>query len=106
MKLVDNRIFWTVLYATPVVWSFFFVTAFMRWHFGWMVTVIMALILSGSNVYGYWKCSSDQKAKFTRIMSKGAEMGAMTIVRNNFFGLLNRNKSNPSSQGNSASNFV
>lgn len=104
MNLVDSRIFWTVLYATPFLWSFFFVTALTRWHFGWMITVIMALILSGSNVYGYWKCSSDQKAKFTRMMTKGAEMGTIAMVRNNFFGLFNRKT--PSTERNSSSDFV
>lgn len=87
---VDHRIFWTVLYITPVVWSLLFISALLKFHLGWMITVIFAIVLSSANVYGYWKCSSDQKAKFQRMMAKGAEMGTMAMVRNNFFGLFNR----------------
>lgn len=105
---VDSSIFWTVLYVTPVIWSFLLFTALVRLHFGWMITVILALTMTGSNVYGYWKCSSDQKAKFQRLMARGTEMGAMTLVKNNFFGIFNRssNQSQPETQATPSVSFV
>ena len=48
----------------------------------------MALALSGANVYGYYKCSSDQKAKFQQMMQQGAQAGAMSMIRSNLFGFL------------------
>ena len=99
---VDNSIFWTVLYGTPVVWGVLCFVALIKLHFGWMITVILGLSLSVANVYGYWKCSSDQKAKFQRMMARGAEMGTMAMVRNNFFGYFSRG-SQPSQTQASAS---
>jgi len=105
---VDSSIFWTVLYSTPVIWSFLFFTALMRLHFGWMITVILAITMTGSNVYGYWKCSSDQKAKFQRLMTRGTEFGATTLLKNNFFGIFNRSsgQSQPVTQNNASVGFV
>lgn len=41
----------------------------------------MALALSVANVYGYYKCSSDQKAQFQQMMQRGAEAGAMSVLK-------------------------
>lgn len=84
----DNSIFWSVLYATPVVWFCLFIIGLLKLQLGWLLTVCMAIALSVSNVYGYYKCSSDQKAKFQQMMQQGAQAGAMSMIRNNVFGFL------------------
>mmetsp|Transcript_41474 Transcript_41474/g.60838 ORF Transcript_41474/g.60838 Transcript_41474/m.60838 type:complete len:325 (-) Transcript_41474:209-1183(-) len=73
---VDIRIFWSVVYITPVLWSVLLFFAVIKLELGWLLIVIIALTLSGSNVYGYWKCSSDQKAKFSQLVNQGTAMGA------------------------------
>jgi len=107
---VDSKIFWTVLYITPIIWGILFFSALLKFHFGWLITVSLAIALSGANVYGYWKCSTDQKAKFTRMMAKGAEMGTMAMIRNNFFGMFSNqgggNQSQPQTQTNNATLYV
>lgn len=87
----DKLIFWGVLYTTPLLWGSLFFIGLLKFNLGWLINVIVGLVLSSSNVYGYWKCSSEQKAKFQSMVSTGAQMGAMGIIRNNllgtFFGL-------------------
>mmetsp|Transcript_15553 Transcript_15553/g.19706 ORF Transcript_15553/g.19706 Transcript_15553/m.19706 type:complete len:293 (+) Transcript_15553:1-879(+) len=86
----DNSVFWTVLYASPVVWLMLFIAGLFKFHFGWLITVCIAVALNGANLYGYYKCSSDQKAKFQRLMMRGAEAGAMAMIKNNVFGMLSK----------------
>jgi len=84
----DSSVFWTVLYATPIVWSALMVVGILKFNLGWLIVVITATCLSSANVYGYYKCSSDQKAKFQQMMTQGAQAGAMTVVRSNMLGWL------------------
>eukprot|EP00558_Chaetoceros_sp_UNC1202_P011071 CAMPEP_0197247186 /NCGR_PEP_ID=MMETSP1429-20130617/26409_1 /TAXON_ID=49237 /ORGANISM="Chaetoceros sp., Strain UNC1202" /LENGTH=281 /DNA_ID=CAMNT_0042708035 /DNA_START=8 /DNA_END=853 /DNA_ORIENTATION=+ len=84
----DEGWFWTVLYVTPLVWGGFLFIGMLKWNFGWMITVSFALALSIANVYGYWQCSKNQKAKFQQMVSKGAQYGAGAAIRHNVFGYL------------------
>jgi len=82
----DKLVFWSVLYTTPLLWGALFFIGLLKFNLGWLINDVVGLVLSASNVYGYWKCSSEQKAKFQRMVSTGAEMGAMSILRNNLLG--------------------
>lgn len=84
----DQSVFWTVLYVTPLVWLVLFLWGLLKFQLGWLLTVCMGGSLSVANVYGYYKCSSDQKAKFTQMMQQGAQQGALAAVRSNLFGML------------------
>jgi len=84
----DSSVFWTVLYATPVVWSALMIIGILKFNLGWLIVVLMAFALSSANVYGYYKCSSDQKAKFQQMVSQGAQAGAMSVMRGNMLGWL------------------
>eukprot|EP00550_Attheya_septentrionalis_P002040 CAMPEP_0198290510 /NCGR_PEP_ID=MMETSP1449-20131203/8347_1 /TAXON_ID=420275 /ORGANISM="Attheya septentrionalis, Strain CCMP2084" /LENGTH=272 /DNA_ID=CAMNT_0043989019 /DNA_START=82 /DNA_END=900 /DNA_ORIENTATION=+ len=86
----DNSTFWTVLYATPAVWGFLLGIGILKLEIGWLITVAIALALNGANLYGYYKCSSDQKHKFQAMVARGAQMGAMAAIRNNIFGVITR----------------
>lgn len=83
---LDEAWFWAVLYMTPLVWIVFFFTELFRWHFGWTITNSIAIALSVANVYGYWQCSKDQKAKFQQMVARGAEYGAGAAIRHNVLG--------------------
>lgn len=85
---VDSTIFWTVLYTTPIVWGSLFMLGVLKLQLGWLLVVSMALSLSLANVYGYYKCSTDQKAKFQQMTAEYAQRGMMTAVRSNLFGML------------------
>jgi hypothetical protein len=79
----DRRVFWTVLYATPLVWAALFLLGLLKFNLSWLMVVSMALALNSANVYGYYKCSSDQKQKFQQMMTTGASQGAAYMVRSN-----------------------
>lgn len=82
----DQTWFWTTLYATPAVWIVFFIIGIMKLNFGWLITVSIGIALNCANVYGYWRCSKDQKTKFQQMVQRGAEIGAVTAIRHNVFG--------------------
>ena len=82
----DQTWFWTVMYATPLIWIFFLILGLLKFNFGWLITVSFGIALNCANVYGYWRCSKDQKAKFQQMVQRGAEMGAASAIRNNLFG--------------------
>jgi len=84
----DSSVFWTVLYGTPFVWGGLMIIGILKFNLGWLITVLTAVALSSANVYGYYKCSSDQKAKFQQMVSEGATRGAMTVMRGNMMGWL------------------
>lgn len=97
----DKNVFWTVLYVTPAVWAFFLVMAVISFHFQWLLVDGLACALASANVYGYYKCSSDQKGRFERMMQQGAQQGAMAMMRHNVLSLLTgvNNNTNTNSSG-------
>lgn len=82
----DNSVFWGVLYLTPIIWTGFLIIGILKLNIGWLMIVVMALSLSLANVYGYYKCSSDQKAQIQQMMQRGAQAGAMGMLRSNMLG--------------------
>jgi len=59
----DSMVFWTALYLTPLIWLFFAIGALAGLKFQWLLVVAVALVLSGANLIGYWKCQKDAKSK-------------------------------------------
>eukprot|EP01083_Nonionella_stella_P221014 790114_1 len=59
----DARVFWWSLYATPLLWLLLALSALFGFHFGWLILVLVAVVLSGSNAIGYFKCRKDAKKK-------------------------------------------
>jgi hypothetical protein len=100
----DSSVFWTVLYATPLIWSGLLFVGILKFNLGWIIIVVMAFTTSSANVYGYYKCSTDQKARFQQMMQQGtqhAQAGAFTAIRSGFLGFLagtNTQQGQPSPQ--------
>lgn len=59
----DAKLFWTGLYVTPMLWVLFLLIAILKFNIQWLVIVLVALVLSGANIVGYYKCSKDQQKK-------------------------------------------
>ena len=55
----DSIVFWSVLYLTPVVWSFFALMDFLSLKFFWMNVCIICAVLASINVSGYYNCKKD-----------------------------------------------
>jgi hypothetical protein len=94
----DSSVFWTVLYVTPVLWSALLFIGILKFNLGWLIIVVMALALSMANVYGYYKCSSDQKAQFQQMMQQGAQAGAMSVLKSNMLGYLAGTQTQPAQE--------
>ena len=76
----DYRFCWSVLYLTQMAWCILFLSVVVWLKFQCLVTLMCALVLSATNVYGYYKCSTDQRERWSSWMTTGAGMSAM--VRN------------------------
>jgi len=82
----DSRMFWQPLYITPVAWvvvglgSLFSIS---KWDY--LLIVIIAIVMSGSNIAGYYRCSRDQQAKFRNLASNAMAAG-MRNAMGAFFG--------------------
>lgn len=82
----DSSVFWAVLYITPCIWTFFLFMGLIKFNFGWLIVVFFGLGLSLSNMYCFWECSKDQKAKVEQYIQSTAQMGAMSMIKNNTLG--------------------
>ncbi|KAI8889390.1 FAM18B [Backusella circina FSU 941] len=59
----DSRLFWSVLYITPLLWTLFGFTCVLTMKPSWLIIVMAAIALSGANVYGYIQCDRDAKRR-------------------------------------------
>lgn len=84
----DRSVFWTVLYATPLAWAVMMFFALLKFQFHWLLIDGMAVAMAGANVYGYYRCSREQKDRFQQMMTTGAQQGAMAMVRSNVLSVL------------------
>lgn len=66
---LDSLVFWLTLWLTPILWSIFTISTFFSFNYGWMLCCLVAVSLSGANLYGYTKCSSAAKERMGGIAS-------------------------------------
>ena len=59
----DATVFWWLLYGTPPAWLLLGLFAFARLKLDYLLVVAVALVLAGSNVVGYTKCSKRASAQ-------------------------------------------
>lgn len=76
----DSFIFWAALYLTPLVWFVLGLVCIFGFKLQYLLIVSVALCLSCANVYGYWQCQKDAKAKIgsfitSKILSAAAGQG-------------------------------
>uniref|UniRef100_A0A7S3YZH2 Golgi apparatus membrane protein TVP23 homolog n=1 Tax=Lotharella globosa TaxID=91324 RepID=A0A7S3YZH2_9EUKA len=55
----EARTFWTTLILTPLIWIVFALSAIISWKFQWFILCCVAITLSGTNLWGYYKCRYD-----------------------------------------------
>ncbi|CAF0992125.1 unnamed protein product [Brachionus calyciflorus] len=69
----EASIFWLAIIAADLVWVTFFLVSLLTFSFKWMTIIMVALMLNGSNTYGFLKCKY------------GSEQNMQNIATN-FFG--------------------
>lgn len=66
----DSRMFWMVLYATPVIWVMLGIIAFLKLNVDYLLLVVIAVLLSGANLLGYLKCSKAAQNELSSLRSQ------------------------------------
>merc|ERR1712194_323176 len=59
----NRRLFWGALYVTPIVWFLLLIGAILQFSLTWILVVVVCLVLTSSNLIGYYKCQKDHKAQ-------------------------------------------
>lgn len=65
----DSWVFWTVLYAMPPVWALLGLVAILKLNIDYLLLVVIAVLLSGANLAGYYKCSKAAQAQLKGLSS-------------------------------------
>ncbi|KAI9317240.1 hypothetical protein BX666DRAFT_1943705 [Dichotomocladium elegans] len=82
----DSRLFWTVLYVTPVLWALLALTCIFTFKVSWLVIVVMAIVLNVANVYGYSQCDKDAKRKWATGIAAQTAFGSLGSTATGFVG--------------------
>ena len=60
---MDRTTFWFSLYGFTGIWAILFIWECIRLNFTWAFLCLIALIISGTNVVGFFRCSKIQQKK-------------------------------------------
>ncbi|KAI1301595.1 Golgi apparatus membrane protein TVP23 -like protein B [Halotydeus destructor] len=73
VNAADSSLFWSALILSPILWFFFLLVSIFRLNVQWFMIVSLAVVLSFSNLYGYFRCkfgSRDIKSAVTQYVGK------------------------------------
>lgn len=70
LNVVDGRIFWWTLYASPLIWILLGVVCVLKFNVSYLIMVVIALVLSGANIIGYYKCNKDATEQIRNYIGK------------------------------------
>jgi len=59
----ERRLFWGALYITPAIWVLLAIGCVFQFSFKWLMVVMMALIMTSTNLVGYHRCQKDANKK-------------------------------------------
>ncbi|KAI8341470.1 hypothetical protein BC941DRAFT_510674 [Chlamydoabsidia padenii] len=77
INTADSRLFWTILYGTPVLWILFALSCIFTFKATWLVIVVMTIILNMANVIGYTQCDKNAKRKWATGMAAQSAFGSL-----------------------------
>ena len=81
VKSIDTTIFWISLYCAPIFWGIFFVLELIGLKLMWTLSCLIGAILTGSNAFGYHKCSGEQAKKIQEFVSDKTHEGFSKILQ-------------------------
>ena len=70
LNVVDDRIFWWTLYINPILWVGLGIICILKFNISSLLMVVIALILSGANIIGYYKCNRDATERIKSYIGK------------------------------------
>ncbi|VDP19318.1 unnamed protein product [Soboliphyme baturini] len=69
-NVVETQIFWFVLIFFPMLWTIFSLVAFLTLKWTWLVVVLFATAMTGSNLYGYLRCKWHSRQELRSYVSQ------------------------------------
>ena len=60
---IDRKTFWFSLYGFEAIWLILFIWECIMFNFTWAFLCLIALVIIGTNVYGFFRCSKIQQQK-------------------------------------------
>lgn len=70
LNVTDSRIFWWSMYVCPVVWILLGIVCVLKMNVSYLIIVFIALVLSGANIVGYYKCNKDATEQIRNYIGK------------------------------------
>jgi uncharacterized membrane protein YgcG len=79
----ESRGFWAGLIAAPALWGIAALAALIGLDWGYLLIPVIGVVLSASNLVGYYKCSNEAKKQ---LQSAGASLMASAVASRLGFG--------------------
>uniref|UniRef100_A0A7S3UJ71 Golgi apparatus membrane protein TVP23 homolog n=1 Tax=Oxyrrhis marina TaxID=2969 RepID=A0A7S3UJ71_OXYMA len=64
----------------PVIWSSFLILNVLSFDINYIILMCIAVVFSGSNVYGYFKCSKDQGQRMSELQGRFAQSAVQAVA--------------------------
>lgn len=66
----DTRIFWLCTYLSTAAWTIIFIWDIISFKWIWAIIALVCLVFSGTNLYGFFKCSKKQQESVSKLSAK------------------------------------
>lgn len=66
----DTRIFWLCVYLSTAAWTIIFIWDIISFKWIWAIIALVCLVFSGTNLYGFFKCSKKQQESVSKLSAK------------------------------------
>lgn len=70
LNVIDGRIFWWTMYISPIIWLLLGVVCVLKFNVSYLLMVVIALLLNGANIVGYYKCNKDATEQIRNYIGK------------------------------------
>jgi len=77
----DSTVFWWTLYLYPLCWIVLAMIALFSLKLTWLIICVLAIMLAGSNLVGYTRCSRDAKARINQLARDTVVSGLSAALR-------------------------
>lgn len=84
----DYVIFWYSMYLAQLCWILFGLKGLLSFDVGDLLMVGVGLVLTGSNILGYWRCSKEQQQRLQAGLQQGATQLLSSGISSGFFSRL------------------
>lgn len=77
---IDTKIFWGSIYFTPLFWLIMIPVEFFSFNIMDFLECVISFVFTFTNLYGYYRCSGDQKKKLKGYLKEKSQKGFSKIL--------------------------